>query len=411
MARALEQSRGGLSGLRAHAGAGAGRRRKNDLRRPIATIAARKSGRISLVTWPGRPQYTCVPIAPNMTTTMMIAPAAAVRLVSSITAAVVSATPINTRNHAGKCHARNARAQPLVSENLAMPCLTKTHARNSANTHKTTSTMIRFRFSTSPPRGMYPSKSQTAGKPLPADRPAQPYATVLTTGRSCRTVPYGQPAGQGGLAARGAARAVDPRGRRRARGAPGPGPRRHQGQLLLALRQPRGSARSTAGRVGTGDEPAERGAAARESARRASRDRRRAESPQPGERARGIAVRRRHLRLGGQRSGRCAAREPRGGRAHAAVSQAHGQEGAGRSLLLRVPRLPPAPAARPGCRRRLRFDRADRLAHVRLDGEAEDAGKAEAIAAARAACRRRRGPARCRGSTARLHAAPDRSLA
>src|SRR5215208_6112236 len=49
---------------------------------------------------------------------------------------------------------------------------------------------------------------------------------------------------------------------------------------------------------------------------------------------------------------------------------------------------------------RLRFDRADRLAHVRLDGEAEDAGKAEAIAAARAACRRRRGPARCRGSTA-----------
>src|SRR5688572_2487304 len=77
-----------------------------------------------------------------MTTMMMIAPANAVRLVSSSSAAPVSSTPMRMRNHTGKCQTRNARAQPLVSENLEEPCLMKTHARNSANTHNTTSSTI-----------------------------------------------------------------------------------------------------------------------------------------------------------------------------------------------------------------------------------------------------------------------------
>src|SRR5688500_4461848 len=116
-------------------------------------MVARKSGMISLVTCSGRPQYTCVPIAPIMTTMLMTAPAKAVRLVRSNRAAAVSRTPIPTRNQTGKCHARNAFDHPLVSSNLDMPCLMKTHARNSANTPNTLSSASCRLFSMCSPLG------------------------------------------------------------------------------------------------------------------------------------------------------------------------------------------------------------------------------------------------------------------
>ncbi len=47
---------------------------------------------------------------------MIVAPANAVRFHKSNAAAAVSATPMTTRNHTGKCHWLNACAQPLVFE-------------------------------------------------------------------------------------------------------------------------------------------------------------------------------------------------------------------------------------------------------------------------------------------------------
>ena len=58
VARFLSESRKGerVSHLSDMAATVGGRRKKKGLRRPNATIVDKKSGRISLVTWPGRPQ-------------------------------------------------------------------------------------------------------------------------------------------------------------------------------------------------------------------------------------------------------------------------------------------------------------------------------------------------------------------
>ena len=56
-----------------------------------------------------------------MTIAISAAPNGAVRRVSRSSAAAVSQTPISMRNDTGKCQWANARAQPLVSENFAVP--------------------------------------------------------------------------------------------------------------------------------------------------------------------------------------------------------------------------------------------------------------------------------------------------
>src|SRR5262245_58255382 len=65
-------------------------------------------------------------------------------------AAPVSSTPMRMRNQTGKCQTVKARAQPLVSGNLASPWRAKIQARNSAGTHSTRSRQGIF-FMEAPP--------------------------------------------------------------------------------------------------------------------------------------------------------------------------------------------------------------------------------------------------------------------
>src|SRR5574341_2573457 len=90
-------------------------------------------------------------MAPSITSAIMAAPAGAVRRVSRRSAADVSHAPIKMRNQTGKCHVANALAQPLSSENFAIPWLAKTYARKSVGTHSARSPHGIF-FTLAPPR-------------------------------------------------------------------------------------------------------------------------------------------------------------------------------------------------------------------------------------------------------------------